>query len=524
MLIVNADDLGLDSSTNAAIIASLEQQYCSSATLMANMEGFEEACELVHERGLIEHVGIHANLSEGAPLTEAIKRQPRFCRDGRFRLMRGERVVWLSSDERAAVAAEIRAQIARLRGARIRITHLDSHKNLHEEFAIFRIVTGLAAEAGIPYVRRFRNIGWTTSLAKSAYRSVLSTRLERMGMMRTRYFGSIADYRYECARGNGERLGDSCEVMVHPCFDREGEIIDLLTRWPMRDLARHYNYPGTTMSFSGQRYHGRAPAAVEAARPGEPDRVLEEHQTLIGPVRVTSLDMPEALARLHEMLRGGERKYISFCDANLFVQAHRDPMFAEVINRSGMTFADGVLVAIIARLIGRPLPRRLPGPSFMLAACGYGLEHGYRHFFFGGADGVAQKLAENLGARYPGLIVAGTYTPPYRPLTPDEEVNLRKQIEESRPDLIWVGLGGPKQVFWMADHLQSLNAPVMLGVGAAFDFHTGRVPWAPRWVRRIGMEWAYRMLTGGRRVFRRNLECVPQAFMLMLREVWRARL
>ncbi|MCE5230696.1 WecB/TagA/CpsF family glycosyltransferase [bacterium] len=526
MLIVNADDLGLDSRTNAAIIASLERQCCSSATLMANMDGFEDACELVHERGLLEHVGIHVNLSNGVPLTGAIRRMPRFCDgDGRFRLLRGERVLRLSAEERAAAAAEIRAQIGRLKANRIGITHLDSHKNLHEEIGIFGIVTALAIEAGIPYVRRFRNIGWMTSAIKSAYRSMLNQRLERLGLTRTRYFGSIADYRYECARGNGERLGDSCEVMIHPCLDRDGNIIDRLTRWPLAELARQYDYPGTTISFSGHRY--RSPSATERPSSGcekERAKVDESKQRLLGPVRIDSLDMPEALARLDEMLAGTERRYVSFCDANLFVQAHRDPIFAEVLNRSGMTFADGVLMTILARLIGKPLPRRLPGPSFMLAVCNHGIKRGYRHFFFGGAEGVAQDLEKKLTEKYPGLIVAGVYTPPFRPLTADEEEDLRRRVREARPDLVWVGLGGPKQVFWMADHLAALDAPVMLGVGAAFDFHTGRVPWAPRWIRTIGMEWAYRMATGGRRVFRRNLECVPQAFLLMMREVWRTRL
>ncbi|MEN6626756.1 MAG: WecB/TagA/CpsF family glycosyltransferase [Candidatus Sumerlaeia bacterium] len=525
MLIVNADDLGLDSRTNEAIIASLRGQCCSSATLMANMEGFEEACELVHQHGLLEHVGVHVNLSDGVPLTGPIRRLPRFCdKDGRLRLQRGERVLWLSADERAAVAAEVRAQIARLRGRHIAMTHLDSHKNIHEEWGIFKIVTALAAEAGIPYVRRFRNIGWITSLVKSGYRNALNRRLERLGLARTRYFGSIADYRYECARGRGERIGGSCEVMVHPCLDAEGEVIDLLSRWPLRDLARQYDYPGTAVSYSGRRYY--AGAAMEADPGGVEDKAAlpPGRQALLGPVRIDGLDMPEALARVDAMLNGNGRHFISFCEANLFVQAHRDPAFAAALNRSSLTFADGVLLTTLSRLVGRPLPRRLPGPTFMLAVCEHGIERGYRHFFYGGAEGVAQELAEKLAAKFPGLIVTGAYSPPFRPLSPAEEAELRRIVEKASPDMIWVGLGGPKQVFWMADHLDSFNVPVMLGVGAAFDFHTGRVPWAPRWIRRIGMEWAYRMATGGRRIFRRNLECVPQALMLMLREVWRARL
>src|SRR5690348_835156 len=139
MLIVNADDLGYDAPTNAAIIESFKLGLCSSATLMANMEGFQEACELVHQYGLEEHVGVHLNLSEGIPLTEAIRRSARFCDgEGRFRLMRNERVLWLGGEDQQLLAEEIRAQIARIQSHGLTITHLDSHKNIHEEWAIYK--------------------------------------------------------------------------------------------------------------------------------------------------------------------------------------------------------------------------------------------------------------------------------------------------------------------------------------------------------------------------------------------------
>ncbi|MCQ2352898.1 MAG: WecB/TagA/CpsF family glycosyltransferase [Victivallaceae bacterium] len=156
----------------------------------------------------------------------------------------------------------------------------------------------------------------------------------------------------------------------------------------------------------------------------------------------------------------------------------------------------------------RPVSR-VSGPSFMLHACEYGVARQWRHFFLGGGDGVVQKLADNLKSKNPGMIVAGCYTPPFRDLTEEEELQVKTMIENSHADLLWVGLGGPKQEFWMKKHLNNINVPVMLGVGAAFDFHSGRRQWAPRFVRKWGAEWVYRTFCGGRRIFMRNMKAIP---------------
>ena len=197
----------------------------------------------------------------------------------------------------------------------------------------------------------------------------------------------------------------------------------------------------------------------------------------LGEIKVNSVDLEQATASLDSLLRDGGRHYVSFCEANTLVQACRNPEVAAALNRSSLTLPDGILLVVMARLLGRPLAQRLPGPSFMLAVCERGVAKGYRHFFLGGQEGVAQELADRLRARFPGLIVAGTYSAPFRPPTAEDEEEIRRVIEVARPDLLWVGLGGSKQVLWMAGHQGTLNVPVMLGVGAAFDFHAGRVPW-----------------------------------------------
>ena len=157
-----------------------------------------------------------------------------------------------------------------------------------------------------------------------------------------------------------------------------------------------------------------------------------------------------------------------------------------------------------ARLLRKKLPSRLPGPYVMLKVCEFGARQGWKHFFYGGAEGVAKRLADRLSKQFPGLKVVGTYSPPFCSLTEPQDSEVVEMINKTNPDIIWVGLGAPKQEKWMAEHIGKLSAPLMLGVGAAFDFHSGNKKWAPTWIRKIGLEWLYRMFTGGRRVFIRN--------------------
>jgi len=145
----------------------------------------------------------------------------------------------------------------------------------------------------------------------------------------------------------------------------------------------------------------------------------------------------------------------------------------------------------------------------MLAVCDAGRAVGLRHFFFGGVPGVAPLLAERLAARFPGLAVAGAATPPFRPLDTPETDAFRAEITRTRPDVIWIGLGTPKQELFMAAHAAGLDAGVLVGVGAAFDFHSGRVRQAPRWMQRGGLEWLFRLATEPRRLGARYLVTNP---------------
>jgi N-acetylglucosaminyldiphosphoundecaprenol N-acetyl-beta-D-mannosaminyltransferase len=171
-----------------------------------------------------------------------------------------------------------------------------------------------------------------------------------------------------------------------------------------------------------------------------------------------------------------------------------------------MVTPDGMAIVWLLRLMGHRNVQRVYGPDLMLAACERSLETGWKHFFYGGGPDVAQDLRRRLEERFPSLAIAGTYTPPFRPLTPDEDRAVIEQIRASGADIVWVGISTPKQERWMAEHVGKVGAPVLIGVGAAFDFLSGHKPQAPRWMQRSGLEWLFRLCTEPRRLWRRYAE------------------
>jgi N-acetylglucosaminyldiphosphoundecaprenol N-acetyl-beta-D-mannosaminyltransferase len=152
---------------------------------------------------------------------------------------------------------------------------------------------------------------------------------------------------------------------------------------------------------------------------------------------------------------------------------------------------------------------RVYGPDLMLRMLEESARRGYTSFFLGGGEGVAEDLRTRMVERFPGLRVVGTFCPPWRPLTDPERRELTARIDASRPDLMWVGLGAPKQDLFMAEYHELLKCKVMIGVGAAFDFHTGRVRQAPRWMMKAGLEWLFRLAVEPRRLWRRYLRNNP---------------
>jgi N-acetylglucosaminyldiphosphoundecaprenol N-acetyl-beta-D-mannosaminyltransferase len=154
----------------------------------------------------------------------------------------------------------------------------------------------------------------------------------------------------------------------------------------------------------------------------------------------------------------------------------------------------------------------------MLALSQHGVTRGYRHYFYGGAPGIAERLSARLQERFPGLQVVGTYCPPFRPLTQDEDWQVIETIRAAQPDIVWVGISSPKQEYWMRDHVERLGVPALIGVGAAFDFHSGAKRQAPRWIQRSGFEWLFRLANEPLRLWPRYRQ-YPRFVWLVLRQL-----
>jgi N-acetylglucosaminyldiphosphoundecaprenol N-acetyl-beta-D-mannosaminyltransferase len=217
------------------------------------------------------------------------------------------------------------------------------------------------------------------------------------------------------------------------------------------------------------------------------------------------LDYSKAIWTIEQWRRCGRREMVMIHNPNAVMLCRCDPGMAQVTDESGLVVPDGVGIILASRILGYPHHGRVTGPTLLLKLCDWGRRFGYRHYFFGGKEGVADLLAARLREMYPGLIVAGTYCPPFRPMTAQEDRQVVEQINAARPDILWVGLGCPKQEKWMLAHKGRIDAAATIGVGAAFDFHSDQVKWAPFWIRRLGLEWAFRLLCDPRRLWRRNL-------------------
>jgi N-acetylglucosaminyldiphosphoundecaprenol N-acetyl-beta-D-mannosaminyltransferase len=194
------------------------------------------------------------------------------------------------------------------------------------------------------------------------------------------------------------------------------------------------------------------------------------------------------------------RSFVAVANPHSVYLCRRDPGMKAALVQAGLIVPDGIGVTIAATLLGHRHSGRIAGPTLVLRLCDWGRTKGYRHFFYGGHPGTAKAMADRLAAAFPGLQVAGCYSPGFKPHTPEEKGEIVALINETCPDIVWVGLGAPKQEKWMAAHLGELECTTMIGIGAAFDFHSGERPWAPRIVRDLGLEWLVRTIQEPRRV------------------------
>lgn len=222
-------------------------------------------------------------------------------------------------------------------------------------------------------------------------------------------------------------------------------------------------------------------------------------------VALHAMNLPVATEAVLEAVRERRKGYVCVTGVHGVTEAQNDPAFRAILNAAFLNTTDGMPLVWLGRHAHGRWVDRVYGPDLMLEIFRATQSTAIRHFFYGGAPGVAEELKARLEARFPGVTVCGTYCPPFRPLNAAEQADLQQIVREARPDIIWVGLSTPKQERFMAEYLSKLDTTLMFGVGAAFDFHAGRISQAPRWMQRSGLEWFYRLCSEPRRLGRRYL-------------------
>lgn len=222
-------------------------------------------------------------------------------------------------------------------------------------------------------------------------------------------------------------------------------------------------------------------------------------------VKLAVSDMEKTGRALLDYVNDIRGNYICISNVHTTVMAYEDVKYRQIQNEALLAVPDGKPLVLVCKSYGFKNAHRIAGPDLMPFMLELSQSRGYRHYFYGSTDETLVLLKERLLRKYPDLKIAGMYAPPFRPLTEEEDRKIADKINAEKPDFIWVGLGAPKQEIWMNEHKDKLNC-VMLGVGAAFDFHAGTVKRAPRWMQEWCLEWLYRLCQDPKRLFGRYLK------------------
>jgi len=267
----------------------------------------------------------------------------------------------------------------------------------------------------------------------------------------------------------------------------------------------------------GERVLGEGEGSVA----GKPDpRELEVERVNVAGLEVAVLDLGSAVRKVVAAARLGHKGYVCLAGAHGIVESERDEELRAIFNRAFLVVPDGMPLVWMGRYrYGKKEMGRVYGPDLMLEVLRATEGSEIRHYFYGGKEGRAEELREAMLRKFPGANIVGEGTPPFRALDEGEIEELRMEIEKCRPHLMWVGISTPKQDRFMAEVGSRLPVPICLGVGAAFDFHTGHVVQAPRWVQRCGLEWLYRMMREPARLWPRYSRVVPRFAYLLLLQV-----
>jgi len=245
------------------------------------------------------------------------------------------------------------------------------------------------------------------------------------------------------------------------------------------------------------------------------EKACEEYEKLsvmtvpkvhVGNSWFSTLGFAEVLDMMHRDIERKElKRYAAITNIHVMVLVDRDPELARIINEADVCFCDSISIIKLGKRQGVVIPRCY-GPDYVINSCEYGVPYGWRHFLLGGSKEVVERLAERLKQQFPEVMIAGTFSPPFREMTKCESEDMIRAINESRPDIVWVGLGAGKQDKWIDKYKDRIEATWFSGVGAAFDFISGNTKRAPVFWRKLGLEWLYRFVFEPRRLFFRNLE------------------
>jgi N-acetylglucosaminyldiphosphoundecaprenol N-acetyl-beta-D-mannosaminyltransferase len=263
-----------------------------------------------------------------------------------------------------------------------------------------------------------------------------------------------------------------------------------------------------------------------------PQGAVEAHPSAVPFTQsVNVLGVPLALTDYDRILRWmddivarDDRGYVCACNVHAVMASSEDPELCRALRGSSLNVPDGQPLVWAINALGHELAGRVYGPELMSRACARAATSGQRFYLYGGRNqGALVQLALNLRRRYPGVKIVGGYSPPHRSLRQEEEDAVVEEINRSGADIVWVGIGVPKQEKWMADFRPVLETPLLIGVGAAFDFHAGLVPQAPNWLQEAGLEWAFRLAHEPRRLWRRYLRYNPRFLAAFARQFIAAR-
>ncbi|WP_150047525.1 WecB/TagA/CpsF family glycosyltransferase [Methylomonas rhizoryzae] len=230
----------------------------------------------------------------------------------------------------------------------------------------------------------------------------------------------------------------------------------------------------------------------------------------------------EVLQQFESWIVEGISHQVCIANVHTVITCLHDQDFRDINNRS-LVSLDGLPLVWYANWVLGAAATRVCGPDLMLKCLDQGRSKGWRHFFLGGKPDVLEDLVSKMRAKYPGVEIVGWHSPPFRPLSAEEDAQLVSLINDAKADFLWVGLGAPKQEKWIDAHLSQVQVPVQVGVGAAFDFHSERVPRAPLWMQKNGLEWLFRMWND-KRLFKRYLTTNPIFLVLLFRDLFLVRL